>query len=207
MPEQDNKGEPGVEDGPFLEEDESGAFHVVDEMIRPAEGSSDQKIVTLQNELEKAKQEAKKNQEQCLYLRADFDNYKKRVQREQIEQTKFANERLIKEMLVILDDLERAVLHAVETEDSSKVLEGLGLIIKQFLALLGKFGVAPIDSLNQPFDPGAHQAVGTVERLEGADNEVVQEVQRGYRLHDRVIRPAMVWVSKKKEDGEAASHL
>jgi molecular chaperone GrpE len=179
-----------------LTEDESGVFHVEDE-----EESSVGKVVILQEEQDKVEtpsaQETNKWEEKYLYLRADFENYKKRVQKDQIDQSKFANEKLLREVLGVLDNLERAILHFNESHDFEKVLEGLGLVSKQFLTFLNRFGVSPVESLNKPFDPDCHQAVGHIDRPDIPEGEVAEEVQKGYRLYDRLIRPSFVMISKR----------
>ena len=157
-------------------------------------------VESLRAELQKKEQAANESQNRYLRTLADFENYKKRAQKEQIEQAKFANEKLINEFLPVIDNLERALLHSKETKDFDKMLEGIGLIQKQLLSVLGKFGVRPIESLNQPFDPFLHQSIGQVESEDSnEENQVVGETQKGYFLNERVLRPSLVLVSKKKE--------
>jgi molecular chaperone GrpE len=146
----------------------------------------------------------KKWEERYLYLRADFDNYKKRVQKDQLDQFKFANEKLLREVLSVLDNLDRAILHFNESRDFEKVSEGLTLVSKQFVSFLNRFGVTPIESLNQPFDPECHQAVGHIGRADIPEGNVAEEVQKGYRLYDRLIRPAFVMISQKETQKETA---
>jgi len=150
---------------------------------------------------EKAVQEAS---DRYLRTLADFDNYKKRVKKEQEERARFANERLLSELLPLMDNLERALAHAKESPNIETLVEGFDLIRKQTFSTLEKFGIKPIESLNQPFDPCFHQAVGSVE-VEGEEqeNKVIQEAQQGYLLYDRVLRPSLVMVSKKKVIFEA----
>jgi len=198
----------GLEEAEGTLPDESGVFHLEDIDLpevtnkTTAEGGSirlrpvERENVTLKKELEKKEQEAKKQEERYLYLRSDFENYKKRIQKEQLEQSKYANEKLLREVLVVLDDLERAILHFDEKHDFEKIAEGLALVSKQFLSFLNRFGVAPIDSLNKPFDPTCHQAVGQVSRPDLNDGAVTEEIQKGYMLYDRLIRPAFVMIAK-----------
>jgi len=163
---------------------------------------SPEKIIeTLRAGYEKKEQEAQVAQERFMRTLADFENYKKRTQRDQADALKYANEKLIKELLPVLDNLERALSHSRETRDFDRMMEGVELIHKQFLSALGKFGVAPVESLNQPFDPFLHQSIGQVEVEEDSDteeNQVIGETQRGYRLNDRVLRPSLVMIAKKK---------
>ncbi len=153
-------------------------------------------------EADKFEQEAKENHDRYLRTLADFENYKKRTQKEKADLAKFANERILEEMLPVIDNLERAVIHSKETRDFEKMLEGLAMIQKQFLSALDKFGVRPIECLNQPFDPSIHQSVGQADIEESStveEGSVVSEAQKGYFLKDRVIRPSLVIVAKKAD--------
>lgn len=159
-------------------------------------------MVQLKVELEAQKTAAKEAQERYLRIFADHENYKKRTQKDLLDQMKFANERLLKEILPAIDNLDRAIVHSKETRDFEKMLEGVTLIQKQLLSVLDKFGVKPIESLNQCFDPFYHQSVGQTEieaDSEIQENQVVNEAQKGYFIHDRVLRPSLVIVAKKKE--------
>jgi len=191
-----------------ITENESGVFHIEDEHIEEEGESPDGKVVILEAEQEQfgtssvgaataKEQETNKWEEKYLYLRADFENYKKRAQKDQLDQSKFANEKLLKEALVVMDNLERAILHFNGSRDFEKVSEGLSLVLKQFGSFLTRFGVSPVESLNKPFDPACHQAVGQVDRADLPEGEVAEEVQKGYRLFDRLIRPSFVMISKK----------
>jgi molecular chaperone GrpE len=129
---------------------------------------------------------------------AEFENYKKRSARDLEEVQKYANERLLRELLPVVDNLERAIFHAKEFKESTKILEGLELVLKQSLEVLGKFGVNGFESYLKPFDPAVHQAMGEIESEEHEGGLVIQEIQKGYRLNDRILRPAMVLISRKK---------
>lgn len=150
-----------------------------------------------QEALAKKTEELQQVERKYVYLLAEFDNYKKRVQRDLAEQTKFANERLLREMLVLVDGLERAILHSKEAPNAQKIAEGVELILKQSLACFGRYGVLPMESLGKPFDPAYHQAVGQVVRHGFDENQVIEEVQKGYLLHDRVLRAAMVLIAQR----------
>ena len=104
-------------------------------------------------------------------------------------------------MLPVLDNLARAIGHAKESKNLDKLIEGLELTQKEFLSVLNKFGVTAIESLGQPFDPAHHQAMLQIETDDQEENTVVEEFQKGYLLHNRVLRPALVSVAKstKKE--------
>lgn len=167
-----------------------------------ATAESPEKVIeTLRAGYEKKEEEARQAQERFMRTLADFENYKKRAQRDQSDALKYANEKLIKELLPVIDNLERALTHSRETRDFDRMMEGVELIRKQLLSALGKFGVVPIESLNQPFDPSLHQSIGQIEVEEGSDakeNQVIGETQKGYHLNDRVLRPSLVMIAKKK---------
>ncbi|MEK7703139.1 MAG: nucleotide exchange factor GrpE [Nitrospirota bacterium] len=194
-------GDPvGQEENFDLREDEGGVFHIESDNDPAEKEASKEELLALKDAVEQKDQEIKKRDERYRYLLADFENYKKRAQKDQVEQFKFANEKLLKEAVVVLDDLERAMLHANKTDDFEKIMEGLVLVSKQFLSFLGRFGVVPIESLSKAFDPACHQAVGQVVRGDLPDGEVTEEIQRGYMLYDRLIRPSFVLISKKGDE-------
>ncbi|HKY62278.1 MAG TPA: nucleotide exchange factor GrpE [bacterium] len=173
-----------------------------------APGLEDQyrgRIAELEAELEKAQiavaeAEANAKDAQDKYLRAyaEFDNSKKRSAKEKEESLRYAHERLIKDLLPVLDGLEQALAHA-DTSDKAAIVEGVELVLRQFLKVLENYGVTPVVSLGQPFDPHHHEAVGQQESGEHEPHSVVNEYRRGYKLHDRLIRPAMVTVAKPPE--------
>jgi len=134
-------------------------------------------------------------QSRYLRLAAEFENYKKRAQKDQEEYTKYANERLLKELLPVLDNLQRALQHA-RSDNRDGLLQGVELTCKQYLEALSRFGVKPIPSVGLPFDPAVHQAVAKVPTKKQAPNTIVDEYEKGYYLHDRVLRPAMVTVAE-----------
>jgi len=136
--------------------------------------------------------------DRLLRLHAEFENYKKRMARERSEFVKFANEALILEFLPVLDNLERAVAMANSGMDAQGVAEGLDIILRLFQTTLEKAGVKVIEALGHEFDPNLHQAVTQVESTDGRDDIVVEEVQKGYLLEGRLLRPSMVKISKSK---------
>jgi len=151
----------------------------------------------LEEKLEAKEQEAKEKYDSFLRVSAEFENYKKRSSREMSDFKKFANEMLLKEMLTIVDNLERALDSTGVNENSeAKVLEGVDLTLKEVLKVLEKFGVKPIDALEVVFDPNYHQAVMQEASEDHPEQTVLRELQKGYLLHDRLLRPAMVVVSK-----------
>jgi molecular chaperone GrpE len=152
------------------------------------------------SELEKCRREAKDNHEKYLRLAADFDNYRKRVARERDELTKYANEKLIRDVLPIVDNLERALDHASNSVDFDAFVEGLKLVDGQLRAALTKHGVEKIEVEGCDFDPNFHEAVMQVESPEHDYNKVVEEFERGYLLNGRLLRPSKVSVAAQKKD-------
>jgi molecular chaperone GrpE len=160
--------------------------------------------VELEAKVEAARQEAQLNYDRFLRVSAEFDNYRKRSARETQDFRKYANESLLKELLPVVDTLELAIKSArEESRGQESIVNGIDLTLKEILRVLNKFGVQPIEALNQPFDPVFHQAVVGQESDTHPKNTVIQELQKGYTLHDRLLRPAMVVVAKPKTDGGA----
>ena len=175
----------------------------------PAGAEAEDPGDSLEKALETARKEAKENHDRYLRVCADFENYKKRTARETEEYRKFANETLIKEMLTIVDNLERAVDSSNNrSEDQTPIVEGIQMTLKAVWSILERFHVTPIDAMGKPFDPRFHQAFQQEESEECPENTVLREFQKGYQLYDRLLRPTMVIVSKKKEapDPEKASN-
>lgn len=154
-------------------------------------------IQSLQEKLSAAETDAKEKYDQLLRVAAEFDNFKKRSQREIEEFRKYANESLLSALLPVVDNLERAI-SSTDVHDGSPacLAEGVKLTFQEILKIFERFGVKPILSVNQPFDPSFHQAMFQEETTETPDNIVLKEMQRGYLIHDRLLRPAMVVVSK-----------
>ncbi len=137
--------------------------------------------------------------ERLLRNMADFENYKKRVNRDKEDLRRFANEDIIMQLLPVMDNFERAITHVKESKDIRALLEGVNMIFRQIREILKKYGVRSFESIGKPFDPTKHQAVSLRETAETLPNTILEEFQRGYFLHDRLIRPAMVVVSSAAE--------
>ncbi len=140
--------------------------------------------------------EAAENYDKFLRVAAEFDNYKKRVAKERIDLIKYGNETLVKDMLPIVDSLDRALEHAGNLEDFDAFISGFKLIQKQFLDCLDKHGVERIQSVGMDFDPSIHEAMLQVENKGLGENKIVEEFEKGYFLNGRLLRPAKVSVSK-----------
>ena len=157
----------------------------------------------LKKELEDQKNKFQDYSDRYLRLQAEFDNAKKRMQRQQLEFVKYASEEIILELLGILDDLERSV-EARETkhQDPEAFLKGIEMILSHLYEMLKKHNVRPIEAKGKVFNPSQHEALMQAETDECLENIVIEELQKGYLLGDRVIRTAKVKVSKRKEQKE-----
>ncbi len=172
------------------------------ELPSPADESQEEAgpVAELKRALASKTAECQALQDKYLRLAAEFENYKRVTQREQREQIRFGNEQILRELLPVLDNLERAIRSAKENGGGEAIVQGVELTLKQLTETLAKFGVRPIASVGEPFDPTRHQAVAQVESAEIAANMVVEEFQKGYLLHDRLLRAAMVSVSMGTSD-------
>ncbi len=132
-----------------------------------------------------------------LRLYADFENYRKLEAKNKEELIKYSNEKLIKDILTVIDHLELALQHSSDNEASSSLADGVELTLKELKNILEKYGLVNIDALGKPFDPHIHHAMSQIETKEVDDNTVVTEFRKGYMLKDRVLRAALVGVSKK----------
>ena len=180
-----------------------------DEQINKAPSQGDDngnELDTVQLELQGKIEEVNALNDKYLRLAAEFDNYKRRAQRDQSDGIRFANEKFFKDLLPIMDNLDRAIKCGSDQTGNGGLLEGVELTYKQFLETLTKFGVRQISSVGELFDPAMHQAVAQVESETVESNTVVEEFQKGYFLHERILRPAMVTVAKDKPaEGESSS--
>ncbi len=156
-------------------------------------------IEELQTALAEKEKQIEELKERLLYQQAEFENFKKLKAREKQEVLKFGNETLIKELLPVIDNLERAIEHAGKTEEAKSIAEGVALTLSGFLKVLEKFDVTRVNAQGQKFDPNLHEAVYQEEREDVEPGAVVGEFQKGYVMDGRLLRPSMVSVAKKPE--------
>lgn len=180
-----------TKDSPELEECPSGDA-----------STTDSEVDNLRQELAAKELEAKTNYDRFLRQVAEFDNLKKRSARERDEISRFANEALIKDLLPVVDNLERAVAHASGGGNGKPLVEGVEMVLKGLLDVLAKHGVTQVSAVGQPFDPSKHEAMAQVESEHVKPNSVVEELHKGYTLRDRLLRPALVSVAKPSETHE-----
>lgn len=142
-------------------------------------------------------EEARANYDRFLRERAELDNFRRRMQREKAEALRFATEPLLRELLPVVDNLERAL--AQEAGNEPALREGVRLVLETLVQVLANHGVTRIDAVGEPFDPTRHEAMARVETDAYEPNRVVDQHHRGYLLHDRLLRPALVTVSAPAE--------
>jgi molecular chaperone GrpE len=152
-----------------------------------------------------AKAEAQRFREQWMRSAADFDNFRKRSRKELEDTRKAGREELLKDLLPVFDNLERAMTSAERATEVKPVSDGLKMVLRQFIDTLGRSGITKVPTVGQQFDPGLHEAIQQVETDEQSPGTVVAEVQPGYLQGDRLIRAAMVVVAKPKAGGPASS--
>jgi len=159
-------------------------------------------IASLRQQLEAKDLEAKNNYERLLRQAAEVENFKKRSTREREDAIRFANESLVKDLLPVVDNLERAIAHASGGGNGKPLVEGVEMVLRGLLDVLAKHGVSLISAQGQPFDPTKHEAMSQVESDEHESNSVVEELHKGYMLRDRLLRAALVSVAKPSKTRE-----
>jgi molecular chaperone GrpE len=147
------------------------------------------------SEVEQLRAEMAATKDRWLRERAELENFKKRLGREKAEALRFANEGLLRDLLPVIDNLHRAVEHGRASREVDAIIEGVELVLRSFTEALERHGVQVVEARGQRFDPSQHEAIGHIES-DQAPNTVVDEHQRGYTLHDRLLRPALVTVGK-----------
>lgn len=170
-----------------------------DSIPTPTRSELAERIEALERELAATKEKGEEHLYNWQRSAADFANYKRRTDEERAVVTQFSTALLIGKLLGVLDDFDRA-LESVPPEADDPWLEGVRLVERKLRAVLESEGVTPIEAVGQPFDPNLHEAVVHEETADHSDNQVIGELQRGYRLHDRVIRPSLVRVANNPKE-------
>lgn len=148
-----------------------------------------------QQEIEQLKQQADEHYQRLLRAQADFDNFRRRTRQEKEEFAKYASLKVVEQLLPVVDNFERALAAGKESNDYDALLKGVDMIFRQLDQVLAAEGLKPMEAVGQPFNPEYHQAIMQVESDEHEEGIVVEELQKGYLLKDKVLRPAMVKVS------------
>ena len=187
--------EPAIESGEKPEVEEEGTITVEnlhDTALTPADEVSE-----LRTQLEQAESKAEENWDQFVRAKAEIENVRRRAERDVQNAHKFAVEKLVGELLPVRDSLEMGIAAARDEETSpDKLLEGSDLTLKMLSGVLSKFGVEIVDPVGERFNPELHEAIAMQPGGDAEPNSVLQVIQKGYRLHDRVVRPAMVIVAQ-----------
>ncbi len=197
---QEEKGETVEENADLKDLVEEAVKSVEDLEKERKEREKDKKecekeIDDLRKELDEVKKENEDLKDKLLRLAADFDNYRKRVEKEKEEIFNYGHTNLIKDILLVIDNLERAIEAAETKRDIESLLEGVKLTLNSFWSTIKKYGVEPLEAEGKPFDPTYHEAMNLVETDEVEPGIVVKEYQRGYMIKDRLLRPSRVAVS------------
>jgi molecular chaperone GrpE len=176
-----------------------------EEQLNPVSAASTptpEEIASLREQLEVKEREASENLNRYLRERAELENFKKRTQREREDAIRYANEGLIRDLVPIIDNLERAVAHAKTGVDGSPLIEGVDMVLKGLVDVFTRHGVVQVTAVGEVFDPTKHEAMAQVESDQHKANTVVEEFNKGYLYRDRLLRPALVSVATSSRDKE-----
>ncbi|MFF2155951.1 nucleotide exchange factor GrpE [Paenibacillus chitinolyticus] len=165
------------------------------EQAEAAEAAAPEAEGATNTELDELRKAAEESQQRLLRAQADFDNFRRRTRQEKEEFAKYASLKLIEQMLPVIDNFDRALVSSRETQDFEALTKGIEMVYRQLEQVMTQEGLTPIEAVGQPFNPEFHQAIMQVESDEHEEGIVVEEVQKGYMLKDKVIRPSMVKVS------------
>ena len=171
-------------------DEENHGEDAADSILSPADEETEQAI-------QEQEEKSAKNYENYLRALADLENYKKRAAKEKQDTIKYGNEVLIKDLLPIMDGMDRALEYSAQSDNFASFKEGLQMLQGQLCRCLEKHGVEAVDALDKPFDPNLHEALLMVESADHEANQVVTQMEKGYLLNGRLIRPAKVCVCKK----------
>ncbi len=198
-PQEKDKEEQGQQVEVTAEKDDKAKAAVeAEEFFDPETADRDALLLRIK-ELEGRLEQA---EERVLRTAADAENFKKRLQREKEEQTRYANETFMRELLPVIDNLERALQHSADAPNQEGLVDGLNMTLKGFFDTLARFGCTVIEAIGKTFDPNFHEAVSQEESSKVEPNTVLKELQKGYMLKERLLRPAMVIVSKPASEAE-----
>jgi molecular chaperone GrpE len=158
-------------------------------------------------DVESLRCELAERSDQLLRLAADFENFRRRKAQEMADRSRYASEDAARALLPVLDNLRRAVDHSAGDGNGQQLQDGLRMVVAQFEQALATVGVEPVETVGAPFDPAVHEAIGGEESDAVSEDTVIAELQPGYRLHDRLLRPALVRVAHPRRGGEAVPEM
>jgi molecular chaperone GrpE len=177
----------------------------MDPEVEHPEGNGEAPASDASGDVQEAEKRAAALKDQLLRLAADFDNYRKRSRREVEDATLAGREGLLRDLLPVFDNLERATSHADKASDVQAFANGIEMVMRQFGDTLKRVGIERITTVGQPFDPSLHEAIQQMETSEFPAGTVAAEIQGGYRFGERLVRPAMVVVAKAPSAGGESS--
>jgi len=198
-PQEKDKEEQGQQVELTAEKDDKAKAAVEAEEFFDPETADSAHLLAKYRELE---DQLRQSEERVLRTAADAENFKKRLQREKEEQTRYANENFVRELLPVIDNLERALQHSAAAPNQEGLVDGLNMTLKGFIDTLARFGCTVLEAIGKTFDPNFHEAVSQEESSKVDPNTVLKELQKGYMLKERLLRPAMVIVSKPPSEAE-----
>ncbi len=187
-------------DAPATEPGAAGASEAA-----PTESASAAEVTPIGTELERVTAERDKNREQLLRTAADFDNYRKRARRELEDAQKKGAHDIVRDLLPVFDNLERAVQAATTTADATSIIEGVRMVLKLFEDTAERIGLSRVKTVGERFDPAVHEAIQQKESHDAAPGTILAEVAPGYRFGERLVRAAMVVVARKPSDDKKLS--
>ncbi|MBI5409887.1 MAG: nucleotide exchange factor GrpE [Nitrospirae bacterium] len=167
--------------------------------------SAEQKQGEEAGEPEASKKSLAEANDKYVRLYAEFENFRKFAARQREEQSKYANENLLKDLLTVIDHLELALQHSSNREASNALSEGVELTLRELKGVLEKYGLAGIEAQGKPFDPMVHHAMSQIESEDAEENTVVKEFRKGYTFKDRVLRASLVGVARTRKPAQPAS--
>jgi molecular chaperone GrpE len=182
-----------------VERQEIGSMQ--NDLRRKTKAQLEELILSQREEIEKGQKEIEDLKERIMRIQAEFENARKRLEKEKAEFIKFSHEEIIRELIPVIDNLERALEHAGDASNHQSLKEGVEMIYQQLVSTLEKFGLTREEALGKPFDPSCHEAMMQIETDDHPPNTVVEEHRKAYFLKGRLIRPAMVTVSKPSDQG------
>jgi len=194
--EQHNQPQSGEQQTDNNEQAERATYEAPEsEQANSGHAEESQSDDAVQGQLEEAKKQAEEHYQRLLRTQADFDNFRRRTQKEKEDQAKYASLKVIEQLLPVVDNFDRALSASKENKDYDALAKGIDMIFRQLEQVLTAEGLKPMEVVGQPFNPEFHQAIMQVESEEHEEGIVVEEIQKGYMLKDKVLRPAMVKVS------------
>lgn len=194
-PAENEAGESGTSDADRVNETSAEGQAAEGDAEDPAAGTVSHEQEAALAEIEELRRQLEESHQRLLRVQADYDNFRRRTRQEKEEMAKYASMQLIVQLLPVLDNFDRALAASRQSEDVEALAKGVEMVYRQLFQVLEQEGLKPIEAVGQPFNPEFHEAVMREESGEHEEDTVIEELQKGYMLKDKVIRPSMVKVS------------